>query len=289
MRIARFSIDGTARIGIVIGDHVVDVSRARPDLPDDMPTLIAGGEQTLATLREVAAANAPRHRLSDVRLLAPIPKPPKYLAIGMNYAKHIAEAKREGISPPSHQYWFNKQTSCINAPYGEIVKPAVSDMVDYEVELGVVIGRTARRVPADRALDYIFGYVVCNDVSVRDWQRHAPSFTMGKSFDTHGPIGPWIVTADEIANPHDLDLHCWVNGERRQSSNTSEMIANIFAQISYLSIACTLEPGDVIATGTPEGVGLGMHPPCFLKVGDVVRCEVENIGSIEHRVVAPSD
>jgi 2-keto-4-pentenoate hydratase/2-oxohepta-3-ene-1,7-dioic acid hydratase in catechol pathway len=132
----------------------------------------------------------------------------------------------------------------------------------------------------------VFGYFVANDVSARDWQFHSPTFTVGKSFDTHGPIGPWIVTADEINDPHTLSLRCLVNGEMRQQSDTGNMIFNIWQQIAYLSTAFTLEPGDLIASGTPEGVGVGMQPPRFLKVGDVVRCEIENIGAIENKVVA---
>lgn len=159
--------------------------------------------------------------------------------------------------------------------------------LDYEVELGVVIGRPAKGVKAADALDHIFGYVVANDVSARDWQRHTPTFTIGKSFDTHGPIGPWLVTADEIADPQNLDLRCLVNGQVRQENNTANMIYSIAEQIEYLSTAFTLEPGDLIATGTPEGVGAALEPPVFLQPGDVVRCEVEGIGAIENRVIAP--
>lgn len=287
MKIARFERAGQDRIGLIKGEGVIDVAQVDASVPTSMIELIAGGPAVLDKLSR-AAESAPSIALADVRLLAPIARPPKYLAIGMNYAKHVAEAKREGIEKPAYQYWFNKQTSCVNGPFADIVKPTATDMLDYEVELGVVVGKTARRVTADKALDHIFGYLVCNDVSARDWQRHTPTFTMGKSFDTFGPIGPWIVTADEIADPHALGLRCWVNGELRQSSNTSEMLANCYEQIAYASIACTLEPGDILATGTPEGVGLGMHPPCFLNPGDVVRCEVDFIGAIEARVVAPA-
>jgi 2-keto-4-pentenoate hydratase/2-oxohepta-3-ene-1,7-dioic acid hydratase in catechol pathway len=164
----------------------------------------------------------------------------------------------------------------------------VTEKLDYEVELGVVIGRAAKSVSADRAPGHIFGYLVVNDISARDWQFHSPTFTMGKSFDSHGPIGPWIVTADELGDPQQLDLRCFVNGELRQSSNTSQMIYSIAQQIEYLSTAFTLEPGDLIATGTPEGVGVGMTPPQFLKAGDVVRCEVDRIGAIENQVAAPA-
>lgn len=205
----------------------------------------------------------------------------------MNYRKHVEESDRLGIARSAQQVWFNKQTTCLSGPYDPI-DPGVTEKLDYEVELGVVIGKAAKRVSEADAPAHVFGYFVANDVSARDWQFHSPTFTMGKSFDTHGPIGPWIVTADEIADPLNLALRCFVNGEKRQENNTGEMIHNIWQQISYLSTAFTLEPGDLIATGTPEGVGAGMEPQVFLKPGDVVRCEIEQIGSIENKVVQPS-
>ena len=160
----------------------------------------------------------------------------------------------------------------------------MTEQLDYEVELGVVIGRPAKGVSLDTALGHVFGYFVANDVSARDWQFHTPTFMMGKSFDTHGPIGPWIVTADEVADPQALSLRAYVNGELRQNNNTSQMIHNVTAQIAYLSTAFTLETGDLLATGTPEGVGIGMEPPRFLSAGDVIRCEIDGIGAIENRV-----
>jgi 2-keto-4-pentenoate hydratase/2-oxohepta-3-ene-1,7-dioic acid hydratase in catechol pathway len=164
--------------------------------------------------------------------------------------------------------------------------PSVSDKLDYEAELGVVIGMRCRHVSREQARLVIAGYTVCNDVSVRDWQSRAQTMTLGKSFDTHGPIGPWIVTDDEVPDPHALRLRAFVNGEVRQDSNTADMIYDIYEQIAYLSMVMTLEPGDVLATGTPAGVGVGMVPPCFLKLGDVVRIEVEGVGAIENKVIA---
>lgn len=279
MRLARFEIDGQIDIGVVEDEGIISLAAAGCLFPD-LLSIIAGGDDALGQIREMTDAIAPHHRLQDVRLLAPF-RPGKYLAIGMNYAKHIAEMGRD--SAPAHQYWFNKQTTCISGPFDPI-DPGVSTMVDYEVELGVVIGAKAKGVRAQDALSHIFGYVVANDVSARDWQKHTPTFTMGKSFDTHGPIGPWIVTADEIPDPQALALRCFVNGEKRQESTTANMIHSIASQIEYLSTAFTLEPGDLIATGTPEGVGMGMNPPQFLKEGDVVRCEIDGIGAIENRV-----
>lgn len=282
MKIARFEHDGVVGIGIVQGDGLVDLKKAGLNY-SAIEEIIAGGEAALAGIAGVCANRQNDYQLASVRLLAPLPKPGKYLAIGMNYQKHLEESDRIGAGRPKNQLWFNKQTTCINDPYGDI-DPGVTEKLDYEVELGVVIGKRAKGVKAAQALDYVFGYLVANDVSARDWQFHTPTFTMGKSFDTHGPIGPWIVTADEIKDPQNLELRCYVNGELRQSSNTSLMIYPIDKQIEYLSTAFTLEPGDLIASGTPEGVGVAMEPPVFLKKNDVVRCEIDHVGVIENKV-----
>lgn len=279
MKLARFESSGRIDIGVVRQGGVVGLREIGFGYPDMLDLIAAGGE-VLAAIRDRTAGEPPHHRLDAVRLLAPL-RPGKYLAIGMNYARHVAEMGH--AERPAHQYWFNKQTTCINGPY-DAIEPGVTEMLDYEVELGVVIGRAAKGVRAAEALDHVFGYLVANDVSARDWQKHSPTFTMGKSFDTHGPIGPWIVTADEIADPQKLDLRCFVNGELRQQSNTSNMSFSVAEQIKYLSTAFTLEPGDLLATGTPEGVGAAMDPPKFLKAGDVVRCEIDGIGAIENRV-----
>jgi 2-keto-4-pentenoate hydratase/2-oxohepta-3-ene-1,7-dioic acid hydratase in catechol pathway len=245
--------------------------------------IINGGAEALVAAADTVAGARPQHALEDVRLLAPVPRPGKYLAIGLNYKKHADEARRLGMAVPEHQVWFNKQTTCISGPYDEI-DPGVSEKLDYEAELGLVIGARAKGVGREDALGHVFGYFVANDVSARDWQMHSPTFTMGKSFDTHGPIGPWIVTADEIPEPQNLELRCYVNGELRQATNTSDMVHDIASQINYLSTAFTLEPGDLIATGTPSGVGVAMNPPVFLQPGDVVRCEIDGVGVIENRV-----
>ena len=281
MKLARFDAGAGPRLGLVRGDSVIDLN----DIGIGHATmldLIAAGPAALAQLHALDPSLRGRP-LAEVRLLAPIERPGKYLAIGMNYQKHVAEAEKLGVAAPKQQFWFNKQTSCIAGPYDDI-DPGVTEKLDYEAELGVVIGTRAKSVTAADALRYVFGYLVANDVSARDWQFHSPTFTMGKSFDTHGPIGPWIVTADEISDPQALDLRCFVNGEQRQSSNTALMIHTIAAQIEYLSTAFTLDPGDLIASGTPEGVGVGRDPQVFLKPGDVVRCEIDGIGHIENHV-----
>lgn len=284
MKLVRFVADGSVRTGIVAGDGVVDIARAGgPD--GSMRAIVRGGDAVLAALRGIEGGQ-PHHRLCDVRLVAPIERPGKYLAIGMNYGKHVEEADKLGVPRSQHQVWFNKQTTCLAGPFDEI-DPGVTEKLDYEVELGVVIGKAAKHVSAADARSHVFGYFVANDVSARDWQFHSQTFMMGKSFDTHGPIGPWIVTADEIPDPHALALRSFVNGALCQSSDTSLMLANVWEQIAYLSTAFTLEAGDLLATGTPEGVGAGQEPPVFLQSGDVVRCEIDGIGAIENRVAAP--
>jgi 2-keto-4-pentenoate hydratase/2-oxohepta-3-ene-1,7-dioic acid hydratase in catechol pathway len=279
MKLCRFTQNGVTRIGKVQDGMVIDLS-AVPGVGTSMRALLAD----LPALRPaLAAATGPAVPLAEVTLAAPISDPQKFLAIGMNYKAHAEEVAAKGIPTPTSQLWFNKQVSCINGPIGDIEKPAVSDEVDYEAELAFVIGTRCRAVPEARALSVVAGYLVCNDVSARDWQRRSPTFTLGKSFDTHGPIGPWITTADEIPDPQALTLRLTVNGEQRQRSTTADMIYSIRQQIAYLSTVMTLEPGDLIATGTPSGVGLGSGR--FLRPGDVVRVEVEGLGSIENRVV----
>jgi len=287
MKLVRFTTsDGIPRIGVVRGEGVV----ALDDMAVEFPTvrsIIAGGSGALHKVTRFVAASASTVPLKEMRLLAPVERPGKYLAIGMNYQKHLEEAARIGVAAPKQQLWFNKQTSCITGPHDDI-DPGVTEKLDYEVELGVVIGTPAKGVKETDARSHVFGYFVADDVSARDWQFHSPTFTVGKSFDTHGPIGPWIVTADEVPDPHSLRLQCFVNGEVRQASDTGQMIFNIWQQIAYLSTAFTLESGDLLATGTPEGVGVGMQPPRFLQPGDVVRCEIERIGVIENHVRRPS-
>jgi 2-keto-4-pentenoate hydratase/2-oxohepta-3-ene-1,7-dioic acid hydratase in catechol pathway len=258
MRLCRFDAGAGARPGIVEDETVLD----RNDRHE-------------------------RHALEDVRLLAPV-LPRKFLAIGLNYADHIAES---GMQAPEFPVFFNKQITCVVGPGDDVHMPRVSNLLDYEGELAVVVGARCRHVPVERAPEVIAGYTITNDVSVRDWQLRTPTMTLGKSFDTHGPLGPWIVTPDELGDPHDLALKTYVNDELRQDSNTGEMIYNCYEQIAHLSEAFTLEPGDVIATGTPAGIGAVRQPfpDGLLKVGDVVRIEIEGIGELCNAVVAEPD
>ena len=290
MRFVRYDDGGTPCLGpclgLVRGEAIVSLAPIADRYPT-MHAIIEGGEAALAAARGVLDTGADALALKDARLLAPIERPSKFMAIGMNYAKHLEEADRLGVPRFAHQVWFNKQTTCIAGPF-DTIDPGVTEKLDYEVELGVVIGKSAKKVSEADARDYVFGYFVLNDVSARDWQFHSTTMTMGKSFDTHGPMGPWIITADEVPDLHALDLRCYVNGALRQSNNTGNMIANVWAQIAYLTTAFTLLPGDLIATGTPEGVAAGMATPMFLKPGDVIRCEVDGIGAIENKVVEPA-
>jgi 2-keto-4-pentenoate hydratase/2-oxohepta-3-ene-1,7-dioic acid hydratase in catechol pathway len=284
MKLATFTHDGATGIGVVVDDAVVDLARVRPELPRTMIDLLAAGEPALAAARD-AGRDAPagaRLPLPAVRLAAPIPRPPKFLAIGLNYAQHVAETGRER---PAFPIFFTKQSTCVIGPGAAIERPRVSTMLDYEGELGFVIGRRCRHVPRARAAEVIAGYVVVNDVSVRDWQRRAPTMTLGKSFDTHGPIGPWLATSDEVGDPHALTLRTWVNGELRQETSTGAMLYDCFEQVAVLSTVCTLEPGDVVSIGTPAGVGVAFDPPRFLVPGDVVRIEIERVGVLENPVV----
>ncbi|ACM38465.1 MULTISPECIES: fumarylacetoacetate hydrolase family protein [Rhizobium/Agrobacterium group] len=281
MKLARFTIDGVTRLGKVDNQRIVDLTAVVPEYGHSMRLLL----EAYPTLRPaLEAVTEPSYLLADVRLEAPIADPQKFLAIGMNYQAHAEEAAAAGIKTPESQLWFNKQVSCINGPYGDVVVPGVSNMVDYEAELGFVIGKRCRHVSREDARSVIAGYLVANDVTARDWQFRSPTYTLGKSFDTHGPIGPWITTDDEIADPHDLTLTLSLNGQERQRSSTGDMIYDIYDQIVYLSTVMTLEPGDVIITGTPSNVGIVTQT--FLKPGDVVRVEVQGLGGIENRCVA---
>jgi len=283
MKLATFTHQDRTRIGVVSDDGILDLAAADPSLPVDLSELLAAGAPAMARVRTLAAAPGTRIALDRAHLEAPVPRPRKFLAIGLNYVDHIAETGRPA---PDFPVFFNKQTSCVTGPYDPIVRPRVSTALDYEGELGFVIGKRCRHVPRERAREVIAGYLVVDDVSVRDWQFRAPTLTLGKSFDTHGPIGPWIVTPDEVGDPHALELRCWVNGELRQHSNTRHLIFDCLAMVETLSTVFTLEPGDIVSTGTPSGVGLPTQN--WLVPGDVVRVEIERIGTIENEVVDES-
>ncbi|WHZ12488.1 MAG: Fumarylacetoacetate hydrolase family protein [Burkholderiaceae bacterium] len=286
MKLARFTLGGRTQIGVVQGDRVVELASALPDAPPTIREVLAAGAALQHRIKAALHQAPSGHALAAVHLEAPIPDASKYLAIGMNYQDHAEEARRAGLPIPKTQLWFNKQVSCIHGPFDPVLIPRVSDKVDYEIELGVVIGRRCRYVPEDEAPSVVGGYFVVNDVSARDWQQASPTFTLGKSFDTHGPIGPWIVTPDEVADPHRLEMRLFVNGQLRQRQSTGNMIYDIWQQIHHLSQVMTLEPGDLIATGTCAGVGIASGS--FLQDGDVVRAEIDQLGHIENRFVSES-
>ena len=281
MRLCRFETPSGVRVGLVIGDEVADVSQVAPHLsPNPVDILAAGMAGT--EIIERATKSAPRLKLKDVNLKAPVLRPGKILGIGLNYRDHAKETGRE---PPTTQMWFNKQITCINGPFDPVAMPAVSTALDYEVELVVVIAKRGRHVPRERAMEIVGGFMTGCDYSVRDWQRATQTMIMGKGFDTHGPVGPWITTPDEAGDVPSMKLRCWVNGELRQDGVAGDMIFDIAAQIEHLTKAFPLEPGDLLFTGTPAGVGAAYDPPKFVKVGDKVRVEVDRLGAIETTIV----
>ena len=279
MKLATFSQGSASELGVVLnGERIVSLSRAAPSLARNMIDLIARWSQVEGEVRRIAAEAKDSLALADVRLHAPVRRPGKIMAIGLNYADHIAESN---MGTPEHQLWFTKAVTSINGPFDPIQIPKVSQAVDYEAELVAVIGTGGRHISKDKATSAVFGYCVGNDVTERAWQHRTPQWALGKSFDTHAPIGPWITTADEVTDPHNLGIRGLVNGELRQNSNTSNLVFNIWDQIEHLSKAMTLEAGDLIFTGTPGGVGAGFKPMKFLQPGDRSRIEIDGLGAIE--------
>lgn len=280
MKLVSFFYNGQINVGAWVGDGIV---AANAELPNNMIDFLAAGEVAKSQLQQLIDSGVPVIPLTDVNLLAPVPRPGKFLGIGLNYADHISETGRE---KPEYPTFFTKQSSCVIANGEAIHRPSISEKVDYEGELAFVIGKRCRHVSLEQAHEVIAGYTICNDVTVRDWQQRSPTWTLGKSFDTHGPLGPWLVTADEIADPHNLDLKTWVDDELRQNANTGDMIFNCYEMVAYLSQAMTLEPGDVITTGTPAGVGVKMKPRGYLKPGQTVRIEIDGLGCLSNPVIA---
>jgi len=285
MKLVTFTDNKPSRVGAVVDGWVVD-SEGRGDIPATMIEFLAAGPGALAAMQEQIDSGKARIALSDVKLQAPVPRPGKYLAISLNYADHIAETGKE---KPEYPSFFTKQSSCVIAHGDAIHQPKVSDKLDYEGELAFVIGRRCRHVPVDQAHRMIAGFTIANDVSVRDWQARSPTMMIGKSFDTCGPLGPCLVTPDEIGDPHNLAIKTWIDDELRQDSNTRHMIFNCYEMIAYLSQAMTLEPGDVISTGTPSGVGVKMQPRGYMKPGQTARIEIEKIGVLSNPVIAEPD
>ena len=278
------------RIGAIKNDTVIDFSSS--DLPKDMINFIKLGSSGLDIANDVIENQKNAHAIDDVILKAPIDKPNKILAVGLNYKKHIDEAKElkdhhsnDVQLQDQFPNIFNKQNSSVNDPFGDVHRPNASDWLDYEGELGFIIGKECRHVSYENAKNCIYGYTVVNDFSIRDWQFRGPphTMTMGKSWDTHCPFGPYIVTSDEIDDPHNLTLKTFVNDEERQNTNTNLMIYDCYTLIEYLTTAFTLEPGDLIPTGTPEGSAVTTQN--WLKPGDKVKVEIEGLGYIENNII----
>ena len=286
MRLISFTESANTRIGLLQGEHIIDLSQVAPSLPSDMLSFLEAGDGAMLQAAKYTSASG-HYSALDVVIEAPLARPPKILAIGLNYRTHAEESN---MDIPKHPMVFTKQATSANGPYAPIHSPPETQMLDYEGELGVVIGKRCRRVSKQDANRVIAGFCVLNDVSVREWQFLAtpPQFTMGKSWDTHNPFGPAIVTPDEV-DPHNLMLRTFVNGDLRQETSTNDLIFNCYDIIEFLTTAFTLEPGDVIATGTPSGVGISMQPQGTLKLGDVVKVEIDGLGFIENEVIAEPD
>jgi 2-keto-4-pentenoate hydratase/2-oxohepta-3-ene-1,7-dioic acid hydratase in catechol pathway len=300
MKLVNYRHGDNVAAGIVVDDHVVPL-HAIDGAPTAVTELLAAGPAVRVGVERKSASVSARTPLSEVTLQAPVDRPSKYLAIGFNFSSHLDEIRRAADQPqyaeamkrfghlreafPDQKLptFFNKQVSCITGPYDPILAPHDSTMLDYEGELVAVIGRRVRRADVATALASVAGYTVGNDVSVRDWQQDTPTMWPGKSFDTHGPIGPWVVTADEV-DPSDLRIRTWVDDELRQDGSTKEMVTSVGEMIAALSRICTLEPGDLVATGTPGGVGVFSGK--LLRPGQRVRIEIEGIGTIDNPVVA---
>jgi 2,4-didehydro-3-deoxy-L-rhamnonate hydrolase len=289
VRLVTYRHEGQQRVGAVVGDRVADLSSVAPD----MNALIQGGQAALDAARRVAETGA-KTQLGQVQLLAPLPRPLKNIfCLGLNYKEHVAEGAAAGVRAtadlPEYPVWFTKAPTVVCGPYDDIViEPTVSTQYDWEAELAVIIGRPARHVSKDRALEYVHSYTIFNDFTVRDIQRRhgpPPQWFKGKSWDRGSPMGPWLITPDELGDVEKLRIICRVNGATKQDSNTGMMIFDIATQIADITEVLTLEPGDIISTGTPPGVGFARKPPEFLKNGDVMETEIEKIGVLRNRIV----
>ena len=288
MKLITFIDRSSQKIGALVGDEVVDFSSS--ELPRTMIDFIELGAKGLEHASTLIKSGKDRLSINDISLTAPIPKPNKILAVGLNYKEHKDEvaqtaAKTIGKAQEKYPNIFNKQNSSVNGPYDDIHRPRASEFLDYEGELGFIIGKKCRHVPYDKAAGVIYGYTVVNDVTIRDWQMRGPpmTMTMGKSWDTHCPFGPYIVTSDEVGDPHNLKLETHVNNELRQSASTGDLIFDCFTLVEYLSTAFTLEPGDLIPTGTPAGSAVMTRN--WLKAGDEIKIEIEKLGFINNKVI----
>jgi 2-keto-4-pentenoate hydratase/2-oxohepta-3-ene-1,7-dioic acid hydratase in catechol pathway len=289
MKLITFQHNDEFRVGALVerdaGQRVVDLNQADDALPSDMLGFLAGGSAALQRARVVVAehTSSAEYDLEQVRLKAPVPNPGKIICIGLNYRDHAEESK---LPIPAYPAVFSKYANAVIGPGETIVIPRVTQQVDYEGELGVVIGREGRYIPVEQALDYVGGYIAFNDVSARDFQMRTSQWTIGKTFDTFAPTGPALVTADEVPDPHDLGIRVSIGDEILQSSNTRHLIFSVPELMMHLSEVMTLKPGDIIATGTPGGVGFARTPPRFLQPGETVQVQIERLGTLSNPVAA---
>ena len=284
MRLSTYRSGDESRVGIIDGEDIVDLASIAPDLPRSLKGLIAAGIPEPLKDKVSAATDEARRRLSDVKLLPPIPDPGKIMCVGLNYHDHAEET---GQKAPDYPALFMRSTTSLVGAGEPMIVPRASEQLDYEAELTIAIGRRCRHVTEAEALDYVFGYTCLNEGSVRDYQRKSSQWTGAKNFDRTGPIGPWITTADEVpAGADGLRVRAILNGEVMQDANTSGMIFSVARIVSILSEVMTLEPGDLIPTGTPAGVGMGRNPPVWLKPGDTITIDIEGVGVLTNPVAA---
>ena len=288
MRLLTYERDGVARLGLLIGGRIVDAQDADAALPNDMQSFIEQGAPALERARRVIeSSDSASIALDGARLLAPIPRPARNIVcVGLNYAEHAGESNiTTGI--PEHPVYFTKPPSTVIGPEAEVPLHAhVSRRVDWEVELVAVIGRRGRDIPEERALEYVFGYTAGNDVTARDLQARHQQWYKGKGLDGFCPLGPWIVTADELGDPQDVRLSLRVNGDTKQDAHTSDMIFGVAKLIAVWSLGMTLEPGELLMTGTPAGVGFARKPPEYLGAGDVMEAEIDRIGVLRNTMAS---
>jgi len=285
MKLTSYNYNNTISIGAITANGICPAPEEYNG-NDGMMRFLLAGEAPLNELVNKIDSPSDLLPIETVQLLAPISKPNKFFGVSLNYADHIEET---GLDKPEYPTFFNKQNSCVIGPGHAIHRPKISEKLDYEGELGIVIGKRCRHVSREQAASAIAAYTIVNDVSVRDWQMRSHTWTLGKSFDTHGPVGPWLVTSDEIGDPHKLSVKTWVNEDLRQDFNTKNMVFDCYYLVEYLSQVMTLEPGDIIATGTGSGVGVKMKPRGYMKPGDEVRIEIEKIGLLKNPIIEEPD
>jgi 2-keto-4-pentenoate hydratase/2-oxohepta-3-ene-1,7-dioic acid hydratase in catechol pathway len=285
MRLATIRTPAGPRAAVQVGTDFVDLHATDPTLPDrTRPMLLHGPEMLKAVEQAARRSNAVKYPVAEAKLLPPVLGPAKIICIGLNYRDHAAES---GVPIPKDPVVFSKYATALAGHGQNIVLPPVSEEIDYEAELVVVVGKRGKNLKAEQAAEYVAGYTIGNDVSARDWQlkKDGKQWMIGKTFDTFAPTGPVLVTADEIPDPHKLAIKLRLNGQTMQDSNTSQMIFQVGDLLAYLSQVFTLEPGDLIFTGTPPGVGFARRPPVFLKGGDVVEVEIDGLGVLRNPVV----